>query len=741
MTTTLALALPPNTVPATGASQSPVAEMLSGKIQHIIFHNPESGFSVLRLSRAKNLPEATVVGLLMKPAQGQTIEAHGEWVNDPKRGPQFKATIINTHRPTTPEAILAYLSSGIIASVGPSTAKAMLAHFGPQLLDLMDKEPERIREIRGIGDKRANKIISSWQEHHALRQIMMFLQEHGLGNAMAWKILRSLGPTAVHQITVNPYCLVQRVSGIGFITADTLAQRLGIAPESEFRIQAALTDVLRTAERSGHTAVPQDKLVEDATTLIRVERALIIKVLEDSFITGRVVGDMISGRVCGFQPRLHAAEKAIAQYLLTRAQMAPPWSVIELQRRVLAIAADRGIPLIESQKRALITLAGANVAILCGGPGVGKTTSTDVIVAALRALGLRVMLMSPTGRAAKRLSEATGEFATTMHRALGLRRPDDNSSDEHEPIEADVVLIDEASMIDVSLMLATLKRIPPTAALILVGDPDQLPSVGPGNVLNDMIRSGRFATARLTEIHRQAANSNIVRTAHRIINGQGIDYGTTGVDSDLIFIDAGTPEAIAAKVARLVHERIPARFGFDPMKQIQVISPGKCGPAGTFELNRQLQALLNPHRNNVIVRGDRSFAAGDKVRQTRNNYELDVFNGDIAMVVDIDQDEDELLVDFDGRTTHYPAAAMHDLQLAYCTTVHGFQGSESPAVVIPLTTQFYPLLNRNLLFTAVTRARKLCVIVGQRRAANIAVRTAGSIARLTRLTEHLADAA
>lgn len=721
--------------PSSGGSSAMV--MVEGLIHAISFHNPETGFSVLRVSR-KGVDTATIVGPILRPAQGQEIEAHGIWLDDPKWGPQFKAQIINIKLPSTLEGIRTYLCSGIIAQLGPKTAEMMIDQFGPNIIDILDNDPNRIMEIKGIGQKRAQAIYKSWQDNRALRQIMMFLQEHGLGNANAVKVYQALGATAVEKIKANPYCLVQSVRGIGFHTADTLAQRLGVGATSTYRIEAAFHHLLNEATGDGHTALRQEDLVAKACAMLQLDPSLVEPSLLDNFLTGRIQADTIGGEMCGFLPGLYKAEQAIAQDLRRRAAEPPPWSVAEMQAGIDEAARFLNDPLIPSQRAALLHLLTAKVGILCGGPGVGKTTITKVLVRLLKR-SITVTLTAPTGRAAKRLSEATGEEASTVHRAIGLKPGERaDQADQLGTLETDVLIIDEASMKDVPLMRRTLHKLPKHAALILIGDPDQLPSVGPGNVLRDMIDSGRFAVARLTEIHRQAKNSMIVKMAHRIIAGQDLDYEAMAQpDSDFIFIPADTGEQAADIVNRLVKERIPAKFGFDPMRDIQVISPIKKGPAGTLALNAGLQRLLNPHHNGTIRRGDVTFGPGDKVQQTKNSRDLDVYNGEIGTVLAVDTQENTLTVDLDDRKVEYPSGAIDQLQLAYATTVHRFQGSESPAVVIPLNTQAYTLLNRNLLFTALTRARKLAVIVGQKKAIAMAIRNHGSQNRLTKLVEIL----
>ncbi len=718
----------------------PTGEHLSGTVERVTFHNEENGFSVLRVSVRGRRELLTVVGHAAAIAPGEFIHAEGEWVNDRAHGLQFSARALKSAAPSTVEGIQKYLGSGLVKGIGPHFAGRLVDAFGAAVFDVIDGEPERLRGVEGIGPVRARRIVEAWREQRAVREIMVFLHSHGVGTSRAVRIFRTYGPEAIALISENPYRLAADIRGVGFLTADRIAGTLGIEKTAMIRARAGLGYTLWEATGDGHCGLPRQDLLGAASKLLEIPESLAEEALGLELEAGTVVEDAVDGRPCVFLAPLHAAEQAIAARLLSLASGQVAWKPIDADKAIPWVEARLSISLAARQAEALRLAVSSKFLVITGGPGVGKTTLLNAVLAVIGVRGPRVALCAPTGRAAKRLSEATGLAAKTIHRLLEVDpRTGGFKRQESRPLECDLLVADEVSMVDVPLMHALLRAVPPHAAVILVGDVDQLPSVGPGQVLADIIDSGAVPVVRLTEVFRQAAASRIIANAHRINHGEMPD--TAGDrDSDFHFVEIDAPADGAARLLQLVRERIPARFGLDPVRDVQVLCPMNRGALGARALNASLQQLLNPGREPKVERFGSVFAPGDKVMQVENDYDKDVYNGDLGLIASVDPDAGELAVNFDGRVVRYDFGDLDQLMLAYATTIHKAQGSEYPAVVIPLATEHYPMLQRNLLYTGVTRARRLVVIVGQVKALAMAVAGRRARRRWTRLRECLAEA-
>jgi exodeoxyribonuclease V alpha subunit len=718
---------------------TPPRDTLVGSVERVTFHNEDSGFAVLKVKARGQRDLVPVVGHAASISAGEFIHAVGVWITDRTHGLQFKADFLKTTPPTTAEGIEKYLGSGMVRGIGPKLAERIVAIFGAATFEIIEASPEKLRDVSGIGQFRAAKIAAGWAEQKAIRDIMLFLHSNGVGTSRAVRIFKTYGHDAIPVMTEDPYRLARDIRGIGFRTADAIAMKLGMTREAPQRVRAGISFALQEATDEGHSGLPTDDLIKLATTLLEVDASVVDVALSDELAGGEVVADTIGGRSCVFLRGLYLAERGIANLLRALGQGAPPWPAIDADKAIPWVEKNTGRTLAASQRAAIAMVLQSKVAVVTGGPGVGKTTLLDAILRIVAAKGARILLAAPTGRAAKRMAEQTGVEAKTIHRLLetdpkngGFKRNAENR------LDCDLLVIDETSMLDISLMFALVKAIPAKAALLLVGDVDQLPSVGPGQVLADVINSGAIPVARLTEVFRQAAESRIVVNAHRINRGEMPEWTKPGADSDFFFVEADDPEDGAAKVVEIVRDRIPRRFGLDPIRDIQVLCPMQRGALGARALNVDLQNALNPNMADKIERFGSAFAPGDKVMQTENDYDREVFNGDLGRVKRIDQTDGVLIADFDGREVEYSFGELDALVPAYATTIHKSQGSEYPAVVITLAKQHYTMLARNLVYTAVTRGKSLVVIVGQRKALAIAVRSHGSRRRWTKLREWLA---
>ena len=718
--------------------QSSTQEVLAGLVERVTFHNAENGFCVLRAKARGHRELVTVVGHAAVISAGEWITASGEWVNDRTHGQQFKARFMRTSAPTSIDGIEKYLSSGMIRGIGPVYAKKMIKAFGEKVFDIIEAEPDRLREVDGIGPVRAKRITDAWAEQKIVREIMVFLHSHGVGTARAVRIYKTYGADAVQVMTENPYRLARDIRGIGFKTADAIAMKLGIEKRALIRVRAGISYALTEAMDEGHCGLPTDELVPLAVDLLEVPKDLVLTALELELAEGAVIADTVGETPCIFLGGLYRAEQVIAKRILRLANGTLPWPYIDPEKALPWIEQKTGLSLAERQVAAIRLALVSKVLVITGGPGVGKTTIVNSILRILSAKGVTLLLCAPTGRAAKRMTEAAGFEAKTIHRTLevdrkagGFKRNSDN------PLDCDLLVIDETSMVDVLLMQALLKAVPDNAALLVVGDIDQLPSVGPGQVLADVIASGAVPVVRLTEVFRQAAQSRIITSAHKINQGSIPDLSKPEGDSDFYFVQADDPETAVPRIVDLVKTRIPQRFGLDPIRDIQVLCPMNRGGVGVRSLNIELQAALNPAGDRKVERFGWTFAPGDKVMQIENDYDRDVYNGDIGYIDDVDPDAGELTVSFDGRAITYGFGELDTLVLAYAATIHKSQGSEYPAVVIPVMMQHYTMLQRNLLYTGVTRGKRLVVLVGQKKAVAIAVKNVSGRRRWSKLKEWL----
>ncbi|HEY3382857.1 MAG TPA: ATP-dependent RecD-like DNA helicase [Vicinamibacterales bacterium] len=709
---------------------------LAGTVERVTFHNEENGFSVLRVQVRGRRELVTLVGHAASISAGEFVQAEGSWQNDRQHGVQFSARVLNAVAPTTVEGIEKYLGSGLIKGIGPHFAKRLVGAFGTAVFDVIDGGPERLRTVEGIGPVRAQRMVEAWRDQKAVREIMVFLHSHGVGTSRAVRIFKTYGPDAIAIISENPYRLAADIRGIGFLTADRIAGTLGVEKTSMIRARAGIGYTLTEAMDEGHCGLPLADLHGAASRLLEIPQALVAEALDLETAGGTVVHDTVDGAPCVFLSGLYAAERTIAARLRALAAGHVPWKPIDTARAVPWVEAQLGMTLAAMQAEAVRLAATSKVLVITGGPGVGKTTLLNAILTVLRVRGVRLALCAPTGRAAKRMSETTGLEAKTIHRTLevdprsgGFRRQESNL------LECDLLVVDETSMVDVPLMHALLRAVPPHAAVILVGDVDQLPSVGPGQVLADIIDSAAVPVVRLTEVFRQASESRIIVNAHRINRGELPEVTAGATDSDFYFSEIDEPEQGVRRLLQIVHERIPARFGLDPIRDVQVLCPMNRGALGARALNLELQQLLNPGREARIERFGWTFSVGDKVMQVENDYDRDVYNGDVGFITALDPDRAELVVDFDGRAVPYDCSDLDRLVLAYATTVHKSQGSEYPAVVMPVATEHYPMLQRNLLYTGVTRGKRLVVIVGQRKALAIAVSGRQARRRWSKLKE------
>lgn len=713
-------------------------ERLTGVLARIRFASDDGQFSVCELEVEDRALPVTVVGNILSTRVGESVEVVGSWKVDPRYGRQFSIASIQTVLPATADGIEKYLSSGLMEGIGPTLARRIVEHFGEKTLEIIDHRPARIREVEGIGKKRAAQIIESWEEGRLIHGIMVFLRSHGVSAALSVKIYRTFGSAAVDIIRRNPFRLVEEIRGVGFQTADQIARHVGIDEDSPERLRAGVLHVLRSAHDDGHVFLPRSQVEEKARELLGPK----VGSLDDIFHSLRQDHRIVVEDEAVYSIPAHTAEVGAADHLRRLLGGAGTLDLLpgrDVKGELAEIESGLGMELASAQRQAILSVFEHPLAVVTGGPGTGKTTIVQAICKLGDKLDRRVALAAPTGRAARRLSEATGRPGVTIHRLLEFSfQAGGFQFDESRPLDVDILVIDEASMIDVYLLYSLARAMPSGASLILVGDIDQLPSVGPGQVLSDLIDSQVASVVYLTEIFRQAEASTIVVNAHRINSGKMPITPMRKEDQlvDFYTINASDPELARQRIVELATSRIPEAFGFDPHLDIQILSPMYRGAVGCDELNQVLQNIFcgdQPH----LKRGKRSYHLGDRVMQTTNNYDEDVFNGDIGRVIKVDKKSNELVVDFDGREVTYTATDLDQLTLAYAITVHKSQGSEYPVVIIPVTTQHFVMLQRNLLYTAVTRGRELVILVGTERAVEIAVGNARASARYSRLNERL----
>ena len=735
-----------------------MSDQLRGTVERITYYSEESGYSVIRLNVEGQPDLVTVVGNLPEVNPGESLRLEGIWTTHPQYGRQFKAERCEQILPATVEGIKRYLGSGLVKGVGPVTAARIVQRFGTDTLRVLDEEPRRLREALGVGPKRAAAVVKAWEEQRHIREVMLFLQSHGVTTGLAVKIYKTYGDDALQVVQEDPYRLARDIWGVGFKTADKIARDLGLPPDAPSRVQAGVAYALSQLADEGHVYAPEEELVAETTRLLDVPPDLVNAAIEDldaeevvrretllypspspSPTLGRpppLPSPPMGGKKGGYAVREEQAVylapfyygeigvthrlQALVESPATRLL---PFRSVDWDALLDQVTRDSAIELSTEQREAVRAALTRKVTVLTGGPGTGKTVSVRTVIGALEALHCRYALCAPTGRAAKRLSEATDRPAKTVHRLLEYSPQEAFRRNEENPLEVDCLVVDEASMLDLLLTNHLLKAVDPAAHVLFVGDVDQLPSVGAGDVLRDIIGSGRAAVVRLTTIFRQAAGSGIVVNAHRVNRGQMPILNQFG---DFYFFSKEDPQEAADLLVDVVQRRIPRKFGLDPVDQVQVLAPMYRGACGVANLNARLQEALNPASPRKIERrlGGRAFRVGDKVMQVRNNYLRDVYNGDIGRVTGIDPVEQTLTVTIDDRPVIYDWGETDELVHAFAVSVHKSQGSEYPAVVIPLLTQHYLLLQRNLLYTAITRAKRLVVLVGTRRAIGIAVRNA-----------------
>jgi exodeoxyribonuclease V alpha subunit len=717
------------------------ATTLEGVLERIVFANEENAWSVVRLQVPGYRDLITAVGNLLGVQPGENLRLDGSWINDPKYGRQFRVSSYATVVPATLTGIEKYLGSGLIRGIGKVMASRLVATFGMETLDVIENHPERLTEAEGIGPKRRKEIVRSWAEQREIKEVMIFLQSHGVSTHYAIKIYKAYGAQATELVRQNPYRLATDIHGIGFKSADQIASALGIPPDAPQRIEAGTLYLLDQASGRGHLYLPRQALIEEAGKLLgatapQVETAIAALAEIEQIVLEPALE---TAETAIYLKSLHAAEAGVAARVRTLLIQPMLPMEIDLDRALDWFEKVEKIALARQQRQAIRAGLTRKMLVITGGPGTGKTTLVRGIVKILEKKRQRVLLAAPTGRAAKRLAEATGAEATTLHRLLEFN-PQTRQFDRNRehPLSCDLLIVDEASMLDTVLAHHVLRAVPDHGRLILVGDVDQLPSVGPGKVLADLIRSEAVEVVRLTEIFRQAERSLIVVNAHRVNQGEMPILESVDSDGDFFFIERGQPEEVLETIAQLVSKRIPGKFGLNPVDQIQVLTPMNRGPLGTDNLNAVLRDLLNPE-GAMVTRGGHSLRVGDKVMQVRNNYDLEVFNGDIGRVRAIDEVAQIVTVTVDGREVAYDFSMIDELTLAYACSIHKSQGSEYPCVVIPLHTTHYMMLQRNLFYTALTRAKRLAILVGEERALRVAVGNKRVRPRYTRLAERLAS--
>lgn len=716
-------------------------EKICGTVDTIIFASQDNRFTVLKLSPEKLSTQITVTLNGIAPLIGQLLEIEGEWVKHPKFGQQFKATTYKTVAPTEISGIEKFLASGAINGLGPAMAKKIVAEFGEKTLEIIAKSPNELLKVPGIGKKTAEKISASYLEQSELTEIMVWLENHGISNTYAGKIFAKYGSFAIDIMEKDIYRLFQDIEGIGFLTADKLAFNLGIQREDKRRIISGIDYALMQLCNNGHCCIPEMALVDKTAKILQVNNQIIFTILKERIDNGSLNTEVVGGETLIYPPYLYYAEKKVAMRLLQLQQATEPLSEDNLSLFIKVWEKDNQIQLAQKQKEAIKACLHHGVLVLTGGPGTGKTTVIKGILSILKAQGLKIRLAAPTGRAAKRLSETTGQKALTIHRLLEANNlaQDDNlqlgfSKDIDDQLDADVIILDEVSMVDIVLMHHFLNAVPDGCRIILVGDTDQLPAVGPGSVLKDIIRSQKIPAIRLDEIFRQAQTSMIIQNAHIINAGRLPDLRKQY--SDFVFYELNDDTSITQKILDLCTKDLPHE-GFDVLKDVQVLSPMHRFLCGVENLNLMLQEQLNPKKNQDELKySSQTFRVGDKVMHIRNNYQKNVFNGDIGFIQDINNEK--LTVDYFDHIVTYEKNELNELTLAYASSVHKSQGSEYKVVIIPLSTSHYIMLQRNLLYTAITRAKQKVIIIGSKKALMTAVQSNRTQKRYTLLAERLA---
>ena len=705
------------------------ATLLRCVVERITYQNPENGYSVLKVKVKGYNDLVTLVGNLLEVPVGSVLLCRGEWKVDKRYGSQFVAATWEETMPATVYGIEKYLGSGLVKGIGPRFARAIVQRFGTETIDIIETEIERLYEVPNIGRKRVAKIRESWEKQKDIKNVMLFLQGSGVSTAYAAKIYREYGKESIDKVRENPYRLADDIWGIGFKTADGIAAKMGYEKEDPRRCRSGTLYTLGQLSDEGHVYAGEEQLVKTAGQLLEAGETAI----RDTLAGMLQAEDLILDKDAIYLPPFYHAECGTSRRLRDLAESTGR-SLFDGLFDPSSLTAETGIEYDEVQLAAIRQAVTSKVMVLTGGPGTGKTTTTQGIIAALKKAGLRVLLAAPTGRAAKRMSEATGMEAKTIHRLLEYNPQDGYKRNDENPLEGDALIVDECSMIDILLMNNLLKAVPVGMRLVFVGDIDQLPSVGAGNVLRDIIDSQRIPVVRLVRIFRQAQKSRIVMNAHTINQGRFPDT-SNGRDTDFFFMREDDPERAAETIVRLVKERLPRAYRESP-DRIQVLTPMQRGVVGAANLNLLLQQALNPSGPS-LNRGGYTYRQGDRVMQQRNNYDKDVFNGDLGYIREVDTEERTLKVDFDGKWVEYDVTELDELTLAYATTIHKAQGSEYPIVVMPVLMTHFVMLQRNLIYTGITRAKKICVLLGAAKALAYAVRNVSVLKRNTRLKERL----
>lgn len=724
-------------------------KQLFGYIEKVIFKNEESGFAVLLLQEPQKKEETTLVGILSHLSPGENVSCQGEWTNNPRFGLQFSVEKCQTRTPEDREGIERYLASGWIRGIGKHYARKIVSHFGEESLEILDKNPEKLYEIKGLGEKRIRRAISCWEEQREVHEVMIFLQKYHVTPTCAQKIYRKYQKATMEKIKKNPYCIAREIRGVGFKMADHLAQEMGIDHHAPERLSAGMEFSLFQLTGEGHTSLPFSLFLESSAKILEVEKSLIQTHWERQNAELQIIQRELA---CGGEEKqfyvwptyLYSSECLIAQ-LLFSIQKEPPFFrekhslVGGLSSQMLSSAEKTlNLQLASNQRLAVLESLSQKIHLITGGPGTGKSTITRVIVHILQKFHAKLSLVAPTGRAAKRLSEVTGESASTIHSLLKYQFTTGGFVYNREnPLHCDFLIVDEFSMVDTSLFLHLLKALRPQAHLLLIGDAHQLPSVGPGKVLRDLIESKLFSLTQLTEIFRQARNSQIILNAHRIHQGES-PHLVNRRESDFFFLEEESPKQIIDTLLEVVKWRLPKTYSLDCIQDIQVLVPMRKGELGIDQFNTHLQRALNPSERGIVHFG-RKFLCGDKVMQIRNDYEREVLNGDVGRILQIDEEEESLKVQFDQREVSYEGEELQDLVLAYASSVHKFQGSECPCIVMPLHTSHYLLLQRNVLYTAITRAKKLVVLIGMKKALFMAIGNHSANQRSTGLQQILRE--
>ena len=716
--------------------------MINGEVNHVVFYAQDTGYSIIKVKLEHSKPNelVVVVGYAPNILAGQNIQAKGTWIKNRQYGQQFKAEQIHISMPTSEAAIKQYLSSGLIKGVGAKTAAKMIQHFPKNLLEILNSDPDKLSNVQGISKQKARKIHKSWLSQQNINDIMLFLHDHGIGSARAIRIYKHYGASAIEKIRENPYRLCHDLHGVGFKTADQLAKSIGFADENPFRLEVGLQHALNEHSANGHCAIEKDQLLQLATQLLSVEINCIEEVLDEMLIKNKLKPVTIETCEYIYTTKLYNAEQIVAdkviQLLTEKSNLPDPQT---LQKHIKPMENALGYDLSTSQLQALKTILSHKVCILTGGPGVGKTTLVRSVTQILRQAHVLISIMAPTGRAAKRLQESTSMQAKTIHRTLIVDPVSKTFQfNEKNQLNTEYCIVDETSMLDIQLLAHLLSALPRHTGLLFVGDIDQLPSVGPGAILKDLIAFQRIPTVALTEIFRQAQTSYIIQHAHAVRQGK-LPHYTQEKDKliDSYFIELDDVDKFNHTLEMLITERIPKRFNIVNSHDIQLLCPMRRGPYGTQALNQTIQNILNPQRNIVVKYGMIQYAVADKVMQLRNNYDKDVFNGDIGIIQSINQEEQLIQVRFEDKHISYYFDELDEITHAYAMTIHKSQGSEFPVVIMPIFTSHYMMLERNLIYTGMTRSKQLLIIIGQKKALRMATSEQKKMERMSHLTHHL----